>query len=508
MSVAASEASKQSDWTGGFRAWDWRFLALVASAVFAAIIFEGVPDAGDAGSALAACYAFPFAVLCRDWLTKDQPRLAGGLLLCALMSMIALLIDPVWFNLVVAWIALVLAGLALRARVTCDAAMLASNAFVQFLLVPFAMISHAACQATGLSRVAKHLPLPKLSHVIVPLTISTVFLVLLAFANPVIEATLYRVILLDFDWIFRRMGEVISLRSIIVFSLTSVMLWPVLQTLDWFVGGQANANVEAPRWHAVYFSPSTVALTLVVLNLMFAWQNSLDVHYVWLLGQLPDTATHAEYVHRGAYTLIVTALLAAAFVLVALRQGSDTASTPLVRKLVYLWIVQNLLLVASSAQRTFSYIVEFGWTEWRISGLIWMGLVFFALVVVILRVWKDLSSRWLINVNLFATGTLLTAMTLVDVQGFAAERNVDKALSDAAYQLDYNYLYAMGPDSLPALRRFRDATRDMFLSSPQVDLGLHMKRSRIDLEVGRLEGHVHWRQRKWQSWTLRHVFLQ
>ena len=35
-----------------------------------------------------------------------------------------------------------------------------------------------------------------------------------------------------------------------------------------------------------------------------------------------------DYVHQGAYPLIVTALLAALFVLVTLRPGSDTASRP------------------------------------------------------------------------------------------------------------------------------------------------------------------------------------
>jgi hypothetical protein len=40
--------------------------------------------------------------------------------------------------------------------------------------------------------------------------------------------------------------------------------------------------------------------------------------------------TLAEYAHRGAYPLIVTALLAALFVLIAFRQGSETAGQPLV----------------------------------------------------------------------------------------------------------------------------------------------------------------------------------
>ena len=47
--------------------------------------------------------------------------------------------------------------------------------------------------------------------------------------------------------------------------------------------------------------------------------------------------TYAAYAHRGAYPLIVTALLAAAFVIMAMRPGSDAERSPLIRDLVFLW---------------------------------------------------------------------------------------------------------------------------------------------------------------------------
>lgn len=96
---------------------------------------------------------------------------------------------------------------------------------------------------------------------------------------------------------------------------------------------------------------------------------------------MPKGVTLAEYAHRGAYPLIVTALLAALFVIVTLRPGSSTAAMPAIRKLVVLWIAQNIVLVGSSIVRTFDYVEAYSLTILRISALAWMVLVAVGLVL-------------------------------------------------------------------------------------------------------------------------------
>ena len=68
--------------------------------------------------------------------------------------------------------------------------------------------------------------------------------------------------------------------------------------------------------------------SLVLFNLLFAVQTGMDIHYLWRGAALPDGMTYAAYAHRGAYPLIVTALLAAAFVIVAMRPGSTPSARP------------------------------------------------------------------------------------------------------------------------------------------------------------------------------------
>jgi hypothetical protein len=78
----------------------------------------------------------------------------------------------------------------------------------------------------------------------------------------------------------------------------------------------------------------TLILSLVTFNTIFAVENVLDTVFLWRGAGRPSGVTMADYAHRGAYSLIVTALLAGVFVLLALRLGSAAAARTRVRRLV------------------------------------------------------------------------------------------------------------------------------------------------------------------------------
>ncbi len=64
-------------------------------------------------------------------------------------------------------------------------------------------------------------------------------------------------------------------------------------------------------------------------------QTLSDLAFLWGGLRLPEGITHADYAHRGAYPLIVTALLAAVFVLAAMHRGGAGERSVLIRRLVY-----------------------------------------------------------------------------------------------------------------------------------------------------------------------------
>lgn len=75
----------------------------------------------------------------------------------------------------------------------------------------------------------------------------------------------------------------------------------------------APAALPAPqaKLAEALFGRAALLRALVVFNAIFAVQTLLDAAYLWGGVALPDGLSYAAYAHRGAYPLIVTALLAA-----------------------------------------------------------------------------------------------------------------------------------------------------------------------------------------------------
>ena len=280
----------------------------------------------------------------------------------------------------------------------------------------------------------------RLTPLILPLAGGLLFLSLFAAANPVIGLTLSQFSIPEPD--LPRIGFWIA---------ALVGIWPLMRPaflrrpvpLKETGGGRPMPGV----------SPASVGLSLVLFNALFALENGLDIAFLWSGAPLPPGVTLADYAHKGAYTLIFTALLAGLFVLMALRPGSATAGRPWLRRLVVLWVIQNLVLVASSALRVLDYVQVYALTALRIAALVWMGLVAVGLILICWRMIKGLSAAWLINANVLAAGVVLAACSLVDLDAVAAEWNVHHAreVGGAGEPLDLCYLQRLGVAALVPL---------------------------------------------------------
>ena len=278
---------------------------------------------------------------------------------------------------------------------------------------------------------------------VLPLLGSALFVWLFAQANPVIEQLFASLSLPEIDWSL--------VPRIILWGALAVMAWGVLRPRPprrMFGTFDGSGDVVLPG-----VSLASVTLSLVIFNALFAAQNLMDLAYLSHLATLPNGITLADYAHRGAYPLIVTALLAALFVLVTSRPGSSTAASPLVRRLVTLWIAQNLLLVVSAALRTWDYVEAYSLTVLRLSALLWMALVAVGLVLVLWRMLQGKSASWLINANLAAAGLLLSGVAFVDLGAVSARWNVAhaKEIDGDGAGLDLCYLDYLRGSALPAL---------------------------------------------------------
>lgn len=309
-----------------------------------------------------------------------------------------------------------------------------------------------------------------------PLAGGALFLTLFASANPVLGNAFAAITLPDLTTL---------IGHALLWGVMLVFVWPTLRPRALRLANGRTAIL--PRLPDA--SVTMMLITLIVFNAVFSLQNALDIIFLWSGAPLPEGITLAEYAHQGAYTLIATALLAGLFVLLALRPGSASAQSPIIRNLLLVWVGQNILLVASSILRVLDYIDAYSLTEWRIAALAWMVLVATGLMLICWRFMTGRSASWLINANALAAGAVLTASTVVDYGAIAARWNVDH-LRDPA-RLDLCYLDRLGSAALLPLIDLRDAPIGDTLRDQAVYLG--------DKAASELAEQ----QADWQSWTLR-----
>lgn len=360
---------------------------------------------------------------------------------------------------------------------------------------------------------------------LLPLGLGAVFVALFGIANPVIEDWLSRLDIFAFI-------EQVDVARVGFWLFVLVAVWAFLRPrlarlpgAAHAVPGAAHAVPEAA--HAVtapqppspglaatppaiapdaartigelVFGKAAILRALLVFNLLFAVQTLLDLAYLWGGVALPDGMNYAAYAHRGAYPLIVTALLAAAFVLAALRPGGTMAGDPVIRRLVYLFVAQNVLLVISSILRLDLYVGIYALTYWRVAAFVWMGLVATGLVLILARIALEKSNEWLLGANLLTLSATLYACSFVNFAALIASYNVDHSyeMTGQGVALDHFYLRSLGPAAFPAIDRLLDR-REL----AGTDAWIMLSATRQSAENRYREAQRDWRARTLRDWRL------
>ena len=286
-----------------------------------------------------------------------------------------------------------------------------------------------------------------------PLGLGGLFVLLFVSANPVLDAWALSL----GNW-----SPDLNLNPVrILFWLVIAgFVWPLLRLPALRSGLLAPARPGPTlRLPVALLNPRSVLRALLTFNLIFALQTGLDLTYLWGGVSLPDGMSYANYAHRGAYPLVVTALLAGGFALIA---QPFLRGKPLMRGLLLLWTAQNVMLVASSILRLDLYIEVYGLTRLRFAALVWMGLVVAGLVLMVWQVGRDKPVQWL-----FARAGLLGLTTVylccfINVAGLVARHNLARGGQD----FDLYYLCNLGPGAAVAIAQAQRRTGIDYCYSP------------------------------------------
>lgn len=321
-----------------------------------------------------------------------------------------------------------------------------------------------------------------------PLTMGLVFLLLFSMANPLIEMGLANI---DLHFLLK----FLDIGRFGFWLVIAMMIWALLHPrLMRRSRRRIFTNTTSDHQVSAFLDHRGLLRCLWVFNLLFAVQTLLDLMYLWGGADLPAGMSHAQYAHRGAYPLIATALLAAFFVLVAMRRSGPGDKSPLIRLLVIAWIIQNILLCLSSILRLDLYVEAYSLTGWRIAAGIWMGLVAAGLLFILLRIIQERSNAWLVSVNLTTLAAVLYLSAGFDFSAFVARYNVEHSLEIAGegVPLDLGYLKSLGPSTIPELDRYMSAV-------PEDSI----KRQVAQRIRDRLASNVENASSDWRSWSFR-----
>ena len=225
-----------------------------------------------------------------------------------------------------------------------------------------------------------------------------------------------------------------------------MVLWPLLTFAalgDWFRPRRhvRQGPIRLPR---VVNGPAIIR-SLVLFNALFALQNGMDLAFLAGGVRLPEGMSFAEYAHRGAYPLVLLALLSGAFAMLA---RPFVTGAPVLRALLVVWVAQTVWLTCSSGLRLELYVETYGLTRLRLAAGIWMGLVAIGLVLIGVQILRARGNWWLLRrVTLAGVATLYLCCFV----------SFDRAI--ATYNLthdvprDMAYLCNLGEAAVPVMLR-------------------------------------------------------
>jgi len=156
-------------------------------------------------------------------------------------------------------------------------------------------------------------------------------------------------------------------------------------------------------------------MLMVLVNLLLVAVNFIDIETLWYGFKVPIGFSLKQFVHEGTFLLIFSILLSMGILLYFFRGNQNFyAKNKWLKRLAYVWIAQNVLLVISVFLRNYHYIDYHGLAYRRIGVIAFLLLTAVGLVTLLLKIQQRKSFYYLLRVNSWAVYLVLVAMCFVN----------------------------------------------------------------------------------------------
>jgi len=271
------------------------------------------------------------------------------------------------------------------------------------------------------------------------------FFVLYRNSNPLFESNTQWINFnfISFSWVvFTVFGFFILYGLFYHRTLIQVDSWEKGLALD-----NAPAATDRKSQHSSEISAGI--LLFAFLNLMLIVLNWGDINTIWLKGALPKGISHSDFVHNGVSLTILSIVIATVLIMFLYRNNFQSIKNSRILKLlVCAWIIQNLVMLFSTACRNQFYIHDYNLTYKRVGVYVWLFLAAIGLAVTYLKIRQEKSNWFLVRSNFAVWFCFLTLSCTLNWDVLITRYNLNnKPLSE----IDFYYLFSLSEANIPDL---------------------------------------------------------
>jgi len=293
---------------------------------------------------------------------------------------------------------------------------------------------------------------------LIPIAIIALFVIIYAASNPIFNTIVsegFETIFNAFNLIFKDLEVLIVITFLIGIIISNYL---IIRTRNQALADKdLLSSDELVRQKRGYNNSGIMALKneykaaiflFFTLNVLLFILNSIDIYWVWFNFEWTGQFLK-QFVHEGTYLLILSIIISIVLVLYFFRNNLNFyKNNKWLKRLSYIWIAQNAVLVISVGIRNFWYINYYSLAYKRIGVIIFLLVTLYGLYTVLVKVRNRKSSFYLLSINSTAIFVVLIISSLVNWDSVIAKYNFNH--SDKSY-LHLEYLVTLSDKSLPYL---------------------------------------------------------
>ena len=247
-------------------------------------------------------------------------------------------------------------------------------------------------------------------------------------------------------------------------------------------------------------------LLFVLLNLMLLVLNFGDIQTIWFNGVLPKGVSHSDFVHNGVGVLIFSIIIAVGLILYLYRSNFvEVKKSKALNTLIFIWILQNLVMLYSTACRNHFYIHDYNLTYKRIGVYVWLCMAVFGLAILFWQIKKQKSGWYLLKTNFGLWFMVVSLSALVNWDLVITRFNLS---NKPIKEVDLFYLVHLSDSVIPDLiqvvkNKSLDEKKETGNKAYEHYYGNNYQRDFKTALTEKITHYANNRHTGWQSWNYR-----